>query len=105
METYGTLNTGIQQAGEGRIMAGPVEQNGTTSFSSEPSVVNPAETLSPNLQKIRNIYLQQLDKGFLIEVGCQRIAISSKKKLIRLLTQYIENPSETENLYNQGKLI
>lgn len=105
METYGTLNTGMSQ---GQIMTGsatPVEQSGTISYSSGPSVANFGETIPSSLSKIRDIHLQQLDKGFLIQVGCQRIAISSKKKLIRLLTVYIENPSETENLYNQGKLI
>lgn len=54
--------------------------------------------------KGREIHIRPLNRGYVINVGCQTFAIEEKAKLVDLLTQYLENPQETEDLYFQGKL-
>jgi len=39
-----------------------------------------------------NINIESLDYGFIVRVGCQTIAIETKKKLIDKLTAYIKDP-------------
>jgi hypothetical protein len=38
-------------------------------------------------------------------VGCQTLAIESKQDLIKHLTDYLNNPNETENKYQQKQLL
>jgi hypothetical protein len=54
--------------------------------------------------KIREINVTPLDYGFIIRVGCQSIAITSKEDLIKYLTKYITNPNQTEKEYNNQTL-
>ncbi len=54
--------------------------------------------------KLRSISIRELDKGFLVNVGCQEIAISSKKDLLKYLKQYILHPQETETKYYNNTL-
>lgn len=70
------------------------------------SMINKTLNLTPMQEnKIKPIKIKQIDNGYIVQVGCKKIAISKQKDLIRLLTQYIENPNETEQKYNDGKLI
>jgi len=54
--------------------------------------------------KMRNVEIRELDKGYFVQVGCQTIAIASASQLISLLAQYIANPNEVEQKYMDGKL-
>lgn len=44
----------------------------------------------------KEINIRPLDYGFIINVGCQTVAIESKQDLIKYLTEYIQNPLELE---------
>jgi hypothetical protein len=59
---------------------------------------------SATQEKIKSISIKQLDRGYTVEVGCQIFAIESATELITYLSTYILKPSETEELYYQGKL-
>jgi len=59
------------------------------------------ETYQPK----RNIEIIPLDYGYIVNVGCQRIAIEDKKDLIKYLVEYLENPSEVERKYNRNELL
>lgn len=45
---------------------------------------------------IRNISIQQLSSGYLVNVGCNSVAVETPEKLIKNLTAYITNPSKFE---------
>lgn len=60
------------------------------------------ESASPR-NILREVQITPLDTGFIVKVGCQSVAISSKAKLIEELTKYYINPSETESRYNSGE--
>jgi len=54
---------------------------------------------------IRSITIRQLNHGYVVEVGCQTLAIENVGKLISLFAEYLNNPSATEQKYREGKLI
>ena len=53
---------------------------------------------------MRGLMLKQLSYGYTVEVGCHMLAIESKETLIRVLTEYINDPSSTEKKFREGKL-
>jgi hypothetical protein len=61
-------------------------------------------TLQPP-RKIRRIVITEIDHGYMVEVGCQHMAIESRSKLITLLSTYILDPAGTEKLFLEGKLL
>ena len=54
--------------------------------------------------KMHNLKLNQLEYGYCVEVACHMLAIESKETLIRVLTEYINDPSLTEKKFREGKL-
>jgi hypothetical protein len=87
----------------------PPEQNTTTAG---PYSVNradyPGEVMAPRPieeNNIRTISIRQLNHGYVVEVGCQTLAIESSSKLIALFAEYVANPQATEQKYREGKLI
>lgn len=54
---------------------------------------------------IRSISIRQLNHGYVVEVGCQTLAIESSSKLIALFAEYVADPFATEQKYRDGKLI
>lgn len=69
------------------------------------SLMEPGQQYPTGLPtKIRGISIRQLDKGYVISVGCQEFAINDSKTLIKNLIAYIKNPSATEEKYYKGEL-
>ena len=62
---------------------------------------------TPSIQEnhIRSISIRQLNHGYVVEVGCQTLAIESSSKLITLFAEYVANPIATEQKYREGKLV
>lgn len=54
--------------------------------------------------KIRQITIEELTRGFVIKVGCSTFAFSTKDELVEKLIQYIKEPNETEKKYRKGEL-
>jgi hypothetical protein len=54
---------------------------------------------------IRQILIRQLNHGYIVEVGCQVLAIESASKLISLFAEYVNNPVATEAKHRSGKLL
>lgn len=65
---------------------------------------NQPATIAPE-NNIRTINIRQLNHGYIVEVGCQTLAIESSSKLIALFAEYVTNPNATEQKYREGKLI
>lgn len=55
--------------------------------------------------ELRNINIQPLSRGYVLNVGCQSIAVSNKDSLKQLLNMYIDNPQQTEDDYYAGKIL
>lgn len=53
---------------------------------------------------IRDIQITQLNRGYVVAIGCQRFAIENASTLIAKLSEYILNPAATEQKWNEGKL-
>lgn len=83
-------------------------QNGTITYNgcngNDGQMGCVGELAGPIKQKIREIRIEQLAYGFIVRVGCKSFAIETKEQLIKKLTQYINNPEETEKLWDSGKL-
>ena len=62
-----------------------------------------AEPKSSN--KIRTINIEQLDYGYVVQVGCQRFAVETHKKVINALNEYMANPDETQRKWFAGEKI
>ena len=53
----------------------------------------------------RNINIRALHHGYVVEVGCQQVAIESVDKLLKALESYLKDPVETERLYSNRELL
>ena len=91
----------------------PVEMQGrpTGSVQDEPSYNPHPMGLASNaamppkpLTHIRDIQITQLDHGYVVYVGCQRFAIENPSILLTKLAEYIRNPAETEQKWQDKKL-
>lgn len=73
-------------------------QEGVSGNTVEPAAPIP----SPN--RARTLSIQQLDHGYLVNVGCQSIAIESKK-LVANLAAYLNDPGAIEKKFMAGELL
>lgn len=62
----------------------------------------PIQERSPN--KIRQINIEEVNRGFIVRVGCHTFAISTKAELTTKLTEYINEPEKTEQKWYAGNL-
>jgi hypothetical protein len=53
---------------------------------------------------IRAIIIRQLNRGYVVEVGCQTFAIGTSGELISKLTEYISEPEKTEKKWFNKEL-
>lgn len=51
----------------------------------------------------RTITISQPDFGFIVQVGCQTIAIESKEKLLKNLKAYLDDPAAFEKAWDKNK--
>jgi len=54
--------------------------------------------------KIRQINIEEVNRGFIVRVGCHTFAISTKAELTTKLTEYINEPDKTEQKWYAGNL-
>ena len=64
----------------------------------------PMNNCEPVIAKARQIRINPLDYGYLVEVGCQSFAIEDIDKLTKYLTLYLKSPNSIENSWLDGKL-
>ena len=67
--------------------------------------VNEAAIPTPQGEnKIRQINIEEVNRGFIVRVGCHTFAISTKAELTTKLTEYINEPAKTEKKWYAGDL-
>lgn len=52
---------------------------------------------------LREVIIKPLSSGYLVNVGCQSIAIETTKNLLKALGEYLENPKDFEEKWNTNK--
>jgi hypothetical protein len=55
------------------------------------------EYIDDTTKSLRTIKIDPLNSGFLVNVGCQSIAIETLDKLIYMLTKYLTDPTKFES--------
>lgn len=60
---------------------------------------------TPPANQIRPINITQVNHGYIVVIGCQTIVVETKERLIEKLAEYITNPSEAEQKYNNKQLL
>lgn len=53
----------------------------------------------------RQVKIERLSSGFIVTVGCQRVAIESTKKLTAMLAKYYENPRDFEKKWFSNDIV
>ena len=51
-----------------------------------------------------NVQISQLDYGYVVNVGCKSFAVETPEKLLKYITEYINNPGETEKKFYTQEL-
>ena len=54
--------------------------------------------------KIRQISIEEVDRGYIVRVDCHTFAISTKAELTTKLTESIYEPAKTEKKWYSGDL-
>lgn len=67
--------------------------------------MNHINTTNNSIQGLRNINIQPLSRGYVLTVGCQSVAISTKEQLKAVLNAYIDNPKQVEEDYYADKFL
>lgn len=52
--------------------------------------------------KIDNISIEELDYGYILSVGCQKLAIESNAKLIEWIAEYTKDPNGVKQKWYDG---
>ena len=91
-------NHGVLSGGNG-LLAAPDYARGTVASECDCA----AEPASSNTHKI---FIESVDYGYIVKVGCQRFAVETSEKLIKNLEAYLKNPTATERQwFKEKKLI
>lgn len=54
------------------------------------------------VEKPYDLNIEHMNRGYVVRIGCQRIAVEKKETLIEYLTKYINDPAKTIEEYNKG---
>ena len=54
--------------------------------------------------KIRQINIEEVNRGFIVRIDCHTFAISTKAELTTKLMEYINEPDKTEKKWYSGDL-
>ncbi len=50
----------------------------------------------------REINIKPLSSGYLVNVGCQSVAVETTEKLIKAISEYLTNPVDYESKWNKN---
>ena len=96
---------------EGTLQAGTPSnygsQLGDTCRPEQDRCVSNQEVAAPTpiqANKIRQINIEEVNRGFIVRVGCHTFTISTKAELTTKLTEYINEPDKTEQKWYAGNL-
>ena len=53
--------------------------------------------------KMMSTTISELDRGYVVEIGCSKFAFSTKEELTKALLCYINNPNEARTKWHKGE--
>jgi hypothetical protein len=86
MDNY--INDGIQR--EPYSAPQPESYGGVQEFSAPQALFS-----------VKNIQVEPLNSGYVLSVGCQRVAIQTLETLIDNIKRYLEDPQGVEKAWNE----
>lgn len=54
--------------------------------------------------RIYNVGIQQVDRGYLVTVGCKTLVFENADALVINLSAYLKNPAEVQKKFEAGEL-
>lgn len=83
------------------VQTGPVGLNEAADYAypSGESRNNTMTSVAESETRSREIRIKPLDSGYLVNVGCQSIAVETTENLILMLNRYLTNPIDFESKY------
>jgi hypothetical protein len=55
-------------------------------------------------KSIRELRIEQLNNGYIVHVGCHSFAFHTKKKMLKYINSYVNDPNEAERKWVAGEL-
>lgn len=94
-------------APRGEMTDNVYESPGVDIYDREPEPDRPeriyeGEAEAPSAS-LREVNIRPLSSGYLVNVGCQSVAVETTETLLKTLGEYLNNPSEFERAWNRNK--
>lgn len=90
---------------DGRVGDGASRSNNGAALTEERHPIPEAPVPNVVLESPRHISIRALNYGYEVTVGCQNLAIESRRKLVDLLDRYLTDWNQTEVEYRTGRLL
>lgn len=74
---------------------------GPVGITGGPGVIGIPSTEAPRIREMR---IEQLNNGYIVRVGCHVFAFHTKKKMLKCINSYVNDPVETERRWFAGEL-
>ena len=91
------------------IIGGSIDEkptiSGYDSYGSEPVRAydeDVAQDEAYSSSSLREVNIKPLNSGYLVNVGCQSVAVETTETLLKTLGEYLNNPSEFERVWNKN---
>lgn len=63
-----------------------------------------AENPPTSSTKIDDVVIKEMDYGYLVKAGCQTLCVETKKNVITLFSEYVNNPNRVRSLHRDNNL-
>lgn len=97
-------------APRGEMTDNVYESPGVDIYDREPEPDRPERIYEGEVQdeaysssSLREVHIKPLNSGYLVNVGCQSVAVETTETLLKTLGEYLNNPSEFERAWNRNK--
>ncbi len=98
--TYGNLVGREREVDESPIYEGSRDEVG---YEIEETMEAPEPVMDLPYSNLREINIKPLSSGFLVNVGCQSVAVETVETLVSNLTAYLNNPMGFEKAWYSKK--
>lgn len=103
------LNCIGSDSGIGVACDGPIQAyDGDEPCCEEPCANEPRNEhicLKSGNYEFRDFSVKKLNYGYIITVGCHKFAIEDKKKVIKLISEYVDDPNKVESKWWETKKV
>lgn len=62
----------------------------------------PGQDMQAASSSLREVIIRPLNSGYLVNVGCQSVAVETTETLLKALDEYLNNPLQFERNWNKN---